>query len=152
MWKTVTLLSTISQNICVNTNVCGLTKAQPLMMKHIRVHTDFDAQNPTYSEKYSVFQVQFLGSWPFNTTDGHPDTQYLTDPPFHSSVHKSAKQSIVFDVPKLSNDLEENTRSTTFTACFRNSSTVTYLHSAPPPPPPPPPPCLMWCNLAKLMD
>ena len=103
------------------------------MVKHIRVHTDFDAQNPTYSEKYSVFQVQFLGSWPFNTTDGHPDTQYLTDPPFHSSVHKSAKQSIVFDVPKLSNDLEENTRSTTFTACFRNSSKVTYLHSAPPP-------------------
>ena len=47
-----------------------------------------------------------LSSCPYSTRHSHPNRQYLTIPPFHSSVFKSLKHfghSFAFDAPKIWN-------------------------------------------------
>ena len=49
-----------------------------------------------------------LSSCSYSTRGSHPDRQYLTVPPFHSSVFKSVKHfghSFAFDAPKIWNEL-----------------------------------------------
>ena len=58
--------------------------------------------SPSYFEPFLSFS-----SCPYSTRHSHPDRQYLTVPPFHSSVFKSAKHfghSFAFDAPKIWND------------------------------------------------
>ena len=67
---------------------------------------------------------------------GHPDCQYLTVPPFHSSVFKSTKHfghSFTFDAPKIWNDLPQDVRSATSVASFRKKL-KTYLFAKAYPP------------------
>ena len=66
----------------------------------------------------------------------HPERQYLTVPPFHSSVFKSAKhfgRSFAFDAPKIWNDLPQDARSATSVASFRKKL-KTYLFAKAYPP------------------
>ena len=70
-----------------------------------------------------------FSSCPYSTRHSHPDRQYLTVPPFHSSVFKSAKHfghSFAFDAPKIWNDLPQDVRSATSVASFRKKL-KTYL-------------------------
>ena len=63
-----------------------------------------------------------LSSCPFSTRRSHPDHQYLTVPPFHSSNFKSVKHfghSFAFDAPKIWNVLHHDVRSATSIASFR---------------------------------
>ena len=55
--------------------------------------------SPSYFEPFLSFS-----SCPYSTRYSHPDCQYLTVPPFHSSVFKSAKHfghSFAFNAPKI---------------------------------------------------
>ena len=73
--------------------------------------------SPSYFEPFLSFS-----SCPYSTRHSHPDHQYLTVPPFHSSVLKSAKHfghSFAFDAPKIWNDLPQDVRSATSVASFR---------------------------------
>ena len=66
---------------------------------------------------------------PYSTRHSHSDRQYLTVPPFHSSVFKSAKHfghSFAFDAPKIWNDLPQDVCSATSVASFRKKL-KTYL-------------------------
>ena len=66
----------------------------------------------------------------------HPDHQYLTVPPFHSSVFKSTKHfglSFAFDAPKTWNELPQDVRCATSVASFR-SKLKTYLFAKAYPP------------------
>ena len=58
--------------------------------------------SPSYFEPFLSFS-----SCPYSTRHSHPDRQFLTVPPFHSSVFKLAKHfghSFAFDAPKIWND------------------------------------------------
>ena len=60
--------------------------------------------SPSYFEPFLSFS-----SCPYSTRHSHPDRQYLTVPPFLSSVFKSAKHfghSFAFDAPKIWNELK----------------------------------------------
>ena len=77
-----------------------------------------------------------FSSCPYSTRHSHPDRQYLTVPPFHSSVFKSAKHfghSFAFDAPKIWNDLPQDVRSATSVASFRKKL-KTYLFAKAYPP------------------
>ena len=77
-----------------------------------------------------------LSSCPFCTRRSHPDRQYLTVPPFHSSVFKSVKHfshSFAFDAPKIWNELPHNVRSATSVASYRKKL-KTYLFAKAYPP------------------
>ena len=79
---------------------------------------------PSYFEPFLSFS-----SCPYSTRHSHPDRKYLTVPPFHSSVFKSAKHfghSFAFDAPKIWNDLPQDVRSATSVASFRKKL-KTYL-------------------------
>ena len=55
--------------------------------------------SPSYFKPFLSFS-----SCPYSTRRSHPDRQYLTVPPFHSSVFKSAKHfghSFAFDAPGM---------------------------------------------------
>ena len=59
----------------------------------------------------------------------HPDCQYLTVPPFRSSVFKSVKHfddSFAFDAPKIWNELPRDVRSAASVASF-SKKLKTYL-------------------------
>ena len=61
--------------------------------------------SPSYFEMFLS-----LSSCPYSTRHSHPDRQYLTVPPFHSSVFKSVKhfgRSFAFDAPKIWNELPQ---------------------------------------------
>ena len=73
--------------------------------------------SPSYFKPFLSFS-----SCPYITRHSQPDRQYLTVPPFHSSVFKSAKHfghSFAFDAPKIWNDLPQDVRSATSVASFR---------------------------------
>ena len=75
-------------------------------------------------------------SCPYSTRRSHPDHQYLTVPPFHSSVFKSTKHfglSFAFDAPKTWNELPQDVRCATSVASFR-SKLKTYLFAKAYPP------------------
>ena len=87
--------------------------------------------SPFYFEPFLSFS-----SCPYSTRHGHPDRQYLTVPPFHSSVFKSAKHfghSFAFDAPKSWNDLPQDVRGATSVASFRKKL-KTYLFAKAYPP------------------
>ena len=87
--------------------------------------------SPSYFEPFLSF-----GSCPYSTRHSHPDRQYLTVPPFHSSVFKSAKHfshSLAFDAPKIWNDLPQDVRGATSVASFRKKL-KTYLFAKAYPP------------------
>ena len=90
-----------------------------------------------HSGSPSYFEL-FLSSssCPYSTRHSHPDRQYLTVPPFHSSVFKSAKHfghSFAFDAPKIWNDLPQDVRSATSVASFRKKlKTYPFAKAYPP--------------------
>ena len=87
--------------------------------------------SPSYFEPFLSFS-----SCPYSTRHSHPDRQYLTVPPFHSSVFKSTKHfghSFAFDAPKIWNDLPQDVRSETSVASFRKKL-KTYLFAKAYPP------------------
>ena len=87
--------------------------------------------SPSYFEPFLSFS-----SCPYSTRHSHPDRQYVTVPPFHSSVFKSAKHfghSFAFDAPKIWNDLPQDVRSATSVASFRKKL-KTYLFAKAYPP------------------
>ena len=87
--------------------------------------------SPSYFEPFLS-----LSSCPYSTRHSHPDRQYLTVPPFHSSVFKSAKHighSLAFDAPKIWNELPQDVRSATSVASFRKKL-KTYLFAKAYPP------------------
>ena len=70
-----------------------------------------------------------LSSCSYSTRRSHPDRQYLTVPPFCSSVFKSVKHfyhSFAFDAPKIWNELPHNVCSAASVASFRKKL-KTYL-------------------------
>ena len=71
-----------------------------------------------HSGSYFELFLSF-SSCPYSTRHSHPDRQYLTVPPFHSSVIKSAKHfshSFAFNAPKIWNDLPQDVRCATSVA------------------------------------
>ena len=87
--------------------------------------------SPSYFEPFLSFS-----SCPYSTRHSHPDRQYLTVPPFHSSVFRSAKHfghSFAFDAPKIWNDLPQDVRGATSVASFRKKL-KTYLFAKAYPP------------------
>ena len=87
--------------------------------------------SPSYFEPFLSFS-----SCPYSTRHSHPDRQYLTVPPFHSSVFKPAKHfghSFAFDAPKIWNDLPQDVRGATSVASFRKKL-KTYLFAKAYPP------------------
>ena len=97
----------------------------------ILVYTFLHSGSPSYFEPFLSFN-----SCPYSTRHSHPDRQYLTVPPFHSSVFKSAKHfghSFAFDAPKIWNDLPQDVRSATSVASFRKKL-KTYLFAKAYPP------------------
>ena len=77
-----------------------------------------------------------LSSCSYSTRRSHPDHQYLTVPPFCSSVFKSVKHfdhSFAFDAPKLWNELPHEVHSAASVASFRKKL-KTYLFAKAYPP------------------
>ena len=91
------------------------------------------------------FQPFFsLSSCSYSTRRSHPDHQYLTVPPFRSSVFKSVKNfdhSFAFDAPKIWNELPHDVRSAASVASFRKKL-KTYLFAKAYPPSPLLSPCV----------
>ena len=82
-----------------------------------------------HSVSPSYFQPFSSLSSSYNTRRSHPDHQYLTIPPFCSSVFKSVKHfyhSFTFDVPKIRNELPHYVHSAASAASFRKKL-KTYL-------------------------
>ena len=95
------------------------------------VYNFLHSGSPSYFEPFLSFS-----SCPYSTRHSHPDHQYLTVPPFHSSVFMSAKHfghSFAFDAPKIWNDLPQDVRSATSVASFRKKL-KTYLFAKAYPP------------------
>ena len=68
-----------------------------------QVYQFLHSGSPSYFEPFLS-----LSSCSCSTWHSHPDPQYLTVPPFHSSVFKSVKHfghSFAFDAPKIWNEL-----------------------------------------------
>ena len=77
-----------------------------------------------------------LSSCSYSTRRSHPDRQYLTVPPFRSSVFKSVKHfdhSFAFDAPKIWNELPHDVHNTVSVASFRKKL-KTYLFAKAYPP------------------
>ena len=77
-----------------------------------------------------------LSSCSYSTRHSHPDCQYLTVPPFRSSVFKSVKHfdhSFAFDAPKIWNELPHDVHSAASVASFRKKL-KTYLFAKAYPP------------------
>ena len=73
--------------------------------------------SPSYFQKFLS-----LSSCSYSTRCSHPDRQYLTVPPFRSSVFKSVKHfdySFVFGAPKIWSELPHGVRSAASVASFR---------------------------------
>ena len=71
-----------------------------------------------------------LSSCLYSTRCSHPDRQYLTVPPFRSSVFKSVKHidhKFAFDAPKIWNELPHDVRSAASVASFRKILKLTCL-------------------------
>ena len=90
-----------------------------------------------HSGSPSYFQP-FLSpsSCSYSTRRSHPDHQYLTVPPFRSSVFKSVKHfdhSFAFDAPKIWNELPHDVPSAVSVASFRRKL-KTYLFAKAYPP------------------
>ena len=86
--------------------------------------------NFLHSGSPSYFQPFLsLSRCSYSTRHSHPDHQYLTVPPFCSSVFKSVKHfdhSFAFDAPKIWNELPHDVRSASSVASFRKKL-KTYL-------------------------
>ena len=85
-----------------------------------------------------LMKISFLSlsSCSYSTRHSHPDRQYLTVPPFRSSVFKSVKHfdpSFAFDAPKIWNELPHDVRSAALVASFRKKL-KTYLFEKTDPP------------------
>ena len=85
----------------------------------------------------TIFPIASIGThfvfFSYLLKGSHPDRQYLTVPPFHSSVFKSANHfghSFAFDAPKIWNELPHDVRSATSVASFRKKL-KTYLLQKP---------------------
>ena len=101
------------------------------IFKTALVYKFLHSGSPSYFESFLSFS-----SCPYSTRHSHPDRQYLTVPPFHSSVFKSAKHfghSFAFDAPKIWNDLPQDARCATSVASFRKKL-KTYLFAKAYPP------------------
>ena len=87
--------------------------------------------SPSYFELFLS-----LSSCPFSSRHSDPDRQYLTVPPFPSSIFKSVKHfghSFAFDAPKIWNELPHDMHSATSVASFRKKL-KTYLFAKAYPP------------------
>ena len=88
--------------------------------------------SPSYFESFLS-----LSSCPsYSTRHSHPDRQYLTVPPFHSSVFESVKNfghSFAFDAPKIWNELPHDVRSATSVASFGKKLKMFLFAKAYPP-------------------
>ena len=96
-----------------------------------------------------------LSSCSYNTRHSQPDYQYLTVPPFHSSLHKSVNHfghNFAFDTPKLLNDLPDNVCSITFIASFRKKLTIYPIAKVLSAIVSLSPLCLLWYDLAMSID
>ena len=90
-----------------------------------------------YSGSPSYFQPFLsLSSSSYSTRRSHPDHQYLTVPPFRSSVFKSVKHfdhSFAFDAPKIWNELPHDVCSAASVASFRKKlKTYMFVKAYPP--------------------
>ena len=82
-----------------NSTDCLLSTVACSKLQHWFLHSG----SPSYFEPFLS-----LSSCSYSTRHSHPDHQYLTVPPFHSSVFKSVKHfghSFAFDAPKIWNEL-----------------------------------------------
>ena len=82
-----------------------------------------------HSGSPSYFQLFPVSSCAYSTRRSRPDCQYLTVPPFRSSVFKSVKHfdhSFVFDAPKIWNELPHDVHIAASVASFRKKL-KTYL-------------------------
>ena len=90
-----------------------------------------------HSGSPSYFQLFLsLSSCSYSTRRSHPDRQYLTVPPFRSSVFKSVKQfglSFTFDAPKICNELPHDVPNVASVSSFREKL-KTYLFATAYPP------------------
>ena len=81
-----------------------------------------------HSDSPSYFQSFLsLSSCSYSTRHGHPDHQYLTVPPFRSSVFKSVKRfdhCFAFDATKIWNELSHDVRSAALLASLRKKLTI----------------------------
>ena len=104
---------------------CCIFKTATLVYKFLH------SGSPSYFEPFLSFS-----SCPYSTRHSHPDRQYLTFPPFHPSVFKSAKHfghSFAFDAPKIWNDLPQDVRGATSVASFRKKlKTYLFVKAYPP--------------------
>ena len=99
-------------------------KCQCMFKTATLVYKFLNNGSPSYFELFLS-----LSSCPFSTRRSHPDHQYLTVPPFHSSVFKSVKHfghSFAFDAPKIWNELPHDVCSATSVASFRKKLKI-YL-------------------------
>ena len=95
-----------------------------------------------------------LSSCSYRTRRSHPDCQYLTVPPFCSSVFKSVKhfdRSFAFDPPKILKELPHDVRSASSVASFRKKLKI-YLFAKAYPPYSPCHPMSPWYDLAISSD
>ena len=102
-----------------------------LLSTVVLVYKFLHSGSPSYFELFL-----FFSSCPYSTRHSHPGHQYLTVPPFHSSVFKSAKHfghSFAFDAPKIWNDLPQDVRSATSVASFRKKLKTYLFPKANPP-------------------
>ena len=99
-----------------------------------------------HSGSPSYFPFLCLSSCSYSNMHSHPDRQYLTVPPFCSSVFKSVKhfgQSFAFDAPKIWNELPHVVCSAASVASFRKKLKTHLSANAYPPQPPLSPMCLL---------
>ena len=105
------------------------------------VYKFLNSGSPSSSEPFLS-----LSSCPYSIRRSHPDRQWLTVPPFQSSVFKSVKHfghSFAFDASKIWNELPHDMRSATSVASFRKKVKTYLFAKAYPPLPPPSPLCLL---------
>ena len=93
----------------------------------VKYHCMFKTAALVYKFSHSGSPFYFepflsLSSCSYSTRLSHPDHQYLSVPPFHSSVFRSIKHlghSFAFDAPMIWNEPPNDVRSTTSVASFR---------------------------------
>ena len=94
------------------------------------VYKFLNSGSPSYFEPFLS-----LNSCPYSTRRSHPDHQYLTVPPFHSSVFKSVKHfghCFAFDAPKIWNELPHDMRSTSVASFRQKLKTYLFTKAYPP--------------------
>ena len=96
-----------------------------------KVYKFLHSGSPSYFQPFLS-----LSSCSYSTRRSHPVRQYLTVPPFCSSVFKSVKHfdhSFAFDVPKIWNELPHDVHSAASVAFFRKKLKTCLFAKAYPP-------------------